>query len=47
MAFDDWVTHLFLNPAEQLKLLQLAVQSLQQWTQFVAQAQIDDCKPCI
>ena len=47
MAFDDWVTHLSLNPAEQLKLLQLAMQSVQQWTHYVAQAQTKKCKPCI
>lgn len=47
MAFDDWATHLSLNPAEQLKLLQLVVQSVQQWTHYVAQAQTKKCKPCI
>ena len=39
MAFEDWATHLSLNPAEQLKLLQLAVQSMQQLCNYAAQAQ--------
>jgi polyhydroxyalkanoate synthase subunit PhaC len=47
MAFDDWLTHLSQNPAEQLKLLQLAVQSAQQWMHYAAQAQRRHCKPCI
>ena len=47
MAFDDWLTHLSQNPAEQLKLLQLALQSIQQWVNYSAQAQKNDCKPCI
>ena len=47
MAFDDWLTHLSHNPAEQLKLLQRAMQSSQQWWSFVAQAQLAHCKPCI
>jgi hypothetical protein len=47
MAFDDWATHLSLNPAEQLKLLQLALQSTQQLVNYAAQAQKKDCKPCI
>lgn len=47
MAFDDWVTHLSQNPAEQLKLLQLAVQSVQRWSHYAAQAQRRHCKPCI
>ena len=47
MAFDDWLTHLSHNPAEQLKLMQRALQSSQQWWGFVAQAQLAHCKPCI
>jgi polyhydroxyalkanoate synthase len=47
MAFDDWLTHLTHNPAEQLKLLQRALQSSQQWWGFVLQAQQAHCKPCI
>jgi polyhydroxyalkanoate synthase len=47
MAFDDWLTHLSHNPAEQLKLLQTALQGGQQWWQYVAQAAWDHCKPCI
>jgi len=47
MAFDDWLTHLSHNPAEQLKFLQRAMQSSQQWWSFVAQAQLAHCKPCI
>ena len=47
MAFDDWLTHLSHNPAEQLKLLQRALQSNQQWWGYVAQAPHDQCKPCI
>ena len=47
MAFDDWLTHLSHNPAEQLKLWQRAMQSSQQWLAYVAQAQQDHCKPCI
>ena len=47
MAFDDWLTHLSHNPAEQLKLLQRALQSSQQWWGFVAQAQLAHCKPCV
>jgi polyhydroxyalkanoate synthase len=47
MAFDDWLTHLSHNPAEQIKLWQRALQSNQQWWVFVAQAQQAHCKPCI
>ncbi|MCO4087587.1 MAG: alpha/beta fold hydrolase [Limnohabitans sp.] len=47
MAFDDWLTHLSHNPAEQLKLWQRAMQSGQQWLAYVAQAQQAHCKPCI
>ena len=47
MAFDDWVTHLSMNPAEQLKLLQLAMQSVQHGLNYAVQAQRNDCKPCI
>lgn len=47
MAFDDWLTHLSHNPAEQLKLWQRALQSSQQWWGFVAQAQHDRGQPCI
>ena len=47
MAFDDWLTHLSHNPAEQLKLLQRALQSSQQWWGFMAQAQLAHCKPCV
>lgn len=47
MAFEDWLTHLSQNPAEQLKLLQLALQSVQQWTTYAAQAQQRNCKLCI
>ena len=39
MAFDDWLTHLSHNPAEQLKLWQRALQNSQQWLAYVAQAQ--------
>jgi polyhydroxyalkanoate synthase len=47
MAFDDWLTHLSHNPAEQLKLLQRALQGGQQWWRFAAQAAQAHCKPCI
>ena len=47
MAFDDWLTHLSHNPAEQLKLVQRALQGGQQWWGFVAQSAQPDCKPCI
>ena len=47
MAFDDWLTHLSHNPAEQLKLLQRAIQSSQHWLGYLAQAQLAHCKPCI
>ncbi len=47
MAFDDWLTHLSHNPAEQLKLWQRALQNSQQWLAYVAQAQQAHCKPCI
>lgn len=47
MAFDDWLTHLSLNPAEQLKLWLAAIQSAQQWAQFAIQAHQPHCKPCI
>ena len=47
MAFDDWLTHLSHNPAEQLKLVQRALQAQQQWWGFVTQAAQPDCKPCI
>ena len=47
MAFDDWATHLSHNPGEQLKLLQLAWQSTQQWLNYAVQSQKTDCKPCI
>lgn len=47
MAFDDWLTHLSHNPAEQLKLVQRALQGGQHWWGFVAQSAQPDCKPCI
>jgi len=47
MAFDDWLTHLSLNPAEQLKLWQGAIQSGQQWAHYAMQAHQTHCKPCI
>lgn len=47
MAFDDWLTHLSSNPAEQLKLWQGAFQGAQQWAHFAVQAQQPHCKPCI
>lgn len=47
MAFDDWLTHLSHNPAEQIKLWQRAIQNGQQWTGFASQAHRMDCKPCI
>ena len=47
MAFDDWLTHLWLNPAEQLKLWQGAIQGAQQWGHFAVQAHQPHCKLCI
>ncbi len=47
MAFDDWASHLAMNPAEQLKLLQLGVLSAQEWAHYAAQAHDQHCKPCI
>lgn len=47
MAFDDWLTHLSHNPAEQLKLMQRALQGVQDWWGFVALAPHAQCKPCI
>ena len=47
MAFDDWASHLAMNPAEQLKLLQLGVLSAQEWAHYAAQAHDQHCKHCI
>lgn len=47
MAFDDWASHLAMNPAEQLKLLQLGVLSAQEWAHYAGQAHDQHCKPCI
>ncbi|MFY9185755.1 MAG: alpha/beta fold hydrolase [Limnohabitans sp.] len=47
MAFDDWASHLAMNPDEQLKLLQLGVLSAQEWAHYAAQAHDQHCKPCI
>ena len=47
MAFDDWLTHLSHNPAEQLKLLQRALQAGQTWWGYAGQAAQMHCKPCI
>ena len=47
MAYEDWWTHLCLNPGEQLKLSQAAVNSFQQWAAFAVQAQQANCQPCI
>jgi polyhydroxyalkanoate synthase len=47
MAFDDWLTHLSHNPAEQLKLLQRGLQNAQQGWTYALQAHLMHCKPCI
>ncbi len=47
MAFDDWLTHLLHNPAEQLALTHKAWESGQQWLVYVAQAQQSGCSPCV
>lgn len=47
MAFDDWVSHLAMNPAGQLRLWQLALVSMQEWWQYAVQAHDPHCKPCI
>lgn len=47
MAFDDWLTHLSHNPAEQLELAQKAVQSIQQLASYAPRATQSSCKPCI
>ncbi|MDO8449718.1 MAG: alpha/beta fold hydrolase [Rhodoferax sp.] len=47
MAFDDWLTHLSHNPAEQLELTQKALQSIQQLASYAPRATQTSCKPCI
>ena len=47
MAFDDWLTHLSHNPAEQLKLLQRGLQNAQQGWTYALKAHLMHCKPCI
>ncbi len=47
MAFDDWVSHLAMNPAGQLRLWKLALVSMQEWWQYAVQAHDPHCKPCI
>jgi polyhydroxyalkanoate synthase len=47
MAFDDWASHLAMNPAEQLKLWQLAMASALDGAQYAIQAHDPHCKPCI
>jgi polyhydroxyalkanoate synthase len=47
MAFDDWLTHLSHNPAEQLELTQKALQSIQQLASYTPRATQTSCKPCI
>ncbi|MDO9197396.1 alpha/beta hydrolase [Rhodoferax sp.] len=47
MAFDDWLTHLSHNPAEQLELTQKALQGVQQLASYAPRATQTSCKPCI
>jgi polyhydroxyalkanoate synthase subunit PhaC len=47
MAFDDWLTHLLHNPAEQLALTQKAWNAGQQWLGYAMQAHQTGCTPCI
>jgi polyhydroxyalkanoate synthase len=47
MAFDDWLTHLSHNPAEQLKLLERGMQNAQQGWTYALQAHLMHCKPCV
>lgn len=47
MAFDDWLTHLLHNPAEQLALAQKAWNAGQQWLGYAMQAHQTGCTPCI
>ena len=47
MAFDDWLTHLSFNPAEQLDLTQKALQGAQQIAAYATRAHETDCVPCI
>ena len=47
MAFDDWLTHLAFNPAEQLDLAQKALQGAQQIAAYATRAHETHCAPCI
>src|ERR1019366_3619919 len=47
MAFEDWLTHLCHNPAEQLELTQEAAHMAQQLARYALHAGHPTCKPCV
>ncbi|MDO8456796.1 MAG: alpha/beta fold hydrolase [Burkholderiaceae bacterium] len=47
LAFNDWLTHLSHNPAEQLELAHKAEQMFQQLAAYIPQAAQSSCEPCI
>jgi polyhydroxyalkanoate synthase len=47
MAFEDWLTHLSHNPAEQMELMQKSALALRRLSAYALQAGRPSCQPCI
>lgn len=47
MAFDDWLTHLAHNPAEQAALAQNAAQIFARFSAYAQRAMRGSCQPCV